>query len=229
MELFFHAFSKLSCNDTIKREYEDVMVEKISASQSKKLVFIYCKRHQFLSYKKIQIMEKELYKQVFRRLGFRPRLQVSYPDLGDMPLVKLLSQIEDDLKAEIRERDLVEGLEFCAEPFEAEGDSLYITCGDSFLTRQRCDGVREFIRSVFLQRFGREITVDFHFKEFERKKDTKPETYFVKLNTGEEKKAAEGAGTVVGQGAEKGRKNASGEGKKEERQSQRQSLSLIHI
>lgn len=56
MELFFHAFSKLSCNDTIKREYEDVMVEKISASQSKKLVFIYCKRHQFLSYKKIQIM-----------------------------------------------------------------------------------------------------------------------------------------------------------------------------
>lgn len=228
MELFFHAFSKLSCNDTIKREYEDVMVEKISASQSKKLVFIYCKRHQFLSYKKIQIMEKELYKQIFRRLGFRPRLQVSYPDLGDMPLVKLLSQIEDDLKAEIRERDLVEGLEFCAEPFEAEGDSLYITCGDSFLTRQRCDGVRDFIRSVFLQRFGREITVDFHFKEFERKKDTKPETYFVKLNTGEEKKAAEGAGTVVGQGAEKGRKTASGEGKKEkkeERQSQRQSRS----
>ena len=184
MELFFHAFSKLSCNDTIKREYEDVMVEKISASQSKKLVFIYCKRHQFLSYKKIQIMEKELYKQVFRRLGFRPRLRVSYPDLGDMPLVRLLSQIEDDLKAEIRERDLVEGLEFCAEPFEAEGDSLYITCGDSFLTRQRCDGVREFIRSVFQQRFGREITVDFHFKEFERKKDTKPETYFVKLKSG---------------------------------------------
>ena len=64
MELFFHAFSKLNCNDRIKREYEDVMVEKISASQTKKLVFIYCKRHQFLSYKKIQIMEKELYKQV---------------------------------------------------------------------------------------------------------------------------------------------------------------------
>ncbi len=234
MELFFHAFSKLNCNDRIKREYEDVMVEKISASQTKKLVFIYCKRHQFLSYKKIQIMEKELYKQVFRRLGFRPRLQVSYPDLGDMPLDGLLSQIEDDLKAEIRERDLVEGLEFCAEPFEVEGDSLYITCGDSFLTRQRCDGVREFIRSVFLQRFGREITVEFHFKEFERKKDTKPETYFVKLNSGEEKKAGEAAGavgrqgeekaagSVAGQGAEKGRKTTSVEGKKEERQSQRQ-------
>ena len=42
MELFFHAFSKLNCNDRIKREYEDVMVEKISASQTKKLVFIYC-------------------------------------------------------------------------------------------------------------------------------------------------------------------------------------------
>ena len=61
MEHFFDAFSKLNCSEYMKREYEDVMVEKISASQSKKLVFIYCNKYRLLSYKKIRDMEKELY------------------------------------------------------------------------------------------------------------------------------------------------------------------------
>ena len=126
-------------------------------------------------------MEKELYKQVFKRMGFRPRLYISYPEMKDLPLTGLLSQVEEDLKEELREKDLVDALEFCSEPFEAEGDSLYITCGDSFLTRTRCDGVKDFLHSVFLQRFDKDISIEFRFKEFERKKDTKPETYFMKL------------------------------------------------
>ncbi|MCM1246370.1 MAG: PolC-type DNA polymerase III [Roseburia sp.] len=217
MENFFHAFSKLNCNDNIKREYEDVMVEKISASKSKKLVFIYCRKHQLLSYKKIQIMEKELYKQVFKRMGFRPQLRISYPELREEPLSGLLSRIEEDLKEEIRENDLVDGLEFCTEPFEAEGDSLYITCGDSFLTRKRCDGVKDFLHTVFLQRFGKEISVEFHFKEFERKKDTKPETYFVTLSRDEEKRnpdsqsAGDDAGTKSGDAAS-GKQGENGSG-----------------
>ena len=141
MEQFFDAFSKLNCSEKIKREYEDVLVEKNSASQSKKLVFVYCKKHQLLSYGKIRAMEKELYRQVFKKLGFRPQLRLSYPELRGLPLETLLSSVEDDLKQEIRELDLVDGLEFCAEPFEVEGESLYITCGDSFLTRKRCDGI----------------------------------------------------------------------------------------
>ncbi len=185
MENFFSAFSKLNCKDNIKKEYQDVLVERISASRSKKLVFIYCKRHQLLSYRKVQAMETELYKQVFKKMGFRPCLRMSYPELGSMPLPELLSQIEDDLKDEIRELDPINGLEFCTEPFEAEGESLYLSCGDSFLTRKRSDGIREFLRSVFLQRFGKDISVEFRFKEFERKKSQKPETYFVTLSNKE--------------------------------------------
>ncbi len=208
MENFFHAFSKLNCSDNIMREYEDVMVEKISASQSKKLVFIYCRKHQLLSYKKIQIMERELYKQVFKRMGFRPQLRISYPEMKEESLSSLLSRIEEDLKEEIREKDLVDGLEFCEEPFEAEGESLYITCGDSFLTRKRCDRVKDFLHTVFLQRFGKDISVEFHFKEFERKKDTKPETYFVTLS-GKEDKPETGSAA----GADHAGENASGKRK----------------
>lgn len=216
MENFFSAFSKLNCKDTIKREYQDVLVEKISASQSKKLVFIYCRKHQLLSYKKIQVMEQELYKQVFKRLGFRPRLKISYPEMKDLPLSGILSQMEDDLKEEIRELDLVDGLEFCAEPFEAEGDSIFITCGDSFLTRKRCDGVKDFVHNVFLQRFGKEVSVEFHFKEFERKKQTKPETYFMKLD---HKKETDGASATESHNTSSNSGKKQEEEKKEERPS----------
>ncbi len=184
MEHFFRAFSKLNCNDNIKREYEDVMVDRIQASKSKKLVFIYCKKHQLLSYKKIGLMEKELYKQVFKRLGFHPQLRISYPELEYTPLSELLNRIEEDLKEEIRDMDPVDGLEFCEESFESEGETLFITCRDSFLTRKRCGGIEEFLRSAFLQRFGREVAVEFRFQEFERKRDFEPETYGVRTDQG---------------------------------------------
>ncbi len=191
VENFFNAFSKLKCSDAIKKQYEDVMVERISASNSKKLVFVYCKKRQFLPYKKIREMEGELYKQVFKQAGFRPMLKFSFPGFCDMPLSELLSKVEEDLKEEIREQDSVNGLEFCSQPFEAEGESLYITCGDSFLTRKRCGLVGDFIRSVFLQRFQREIAVEFIFKEAERKKDWEQETYFVKMGGGEKRGPAQ--------------------------------------
>ncbi len=169
MEQFFRAFSKLKCNDNMKREYEDVLVEKISASQSKKLVFVHCQRHQLLSYRKIQAMERELYKQVFKRMGFQPQLCMTYPSLESVPLPQLLSQVERDLKAEIREMDAVAGVEFCGEPFEVEGDALYITCGDSFLARTRAESLKEYLVKIFAQRFRRDIEVEFRFEEFERK------------------------------------------------------------
>lgn len=191
MENFFEAFSKLKCSDAIKKQYEDVMIERISASNSKKLVFVYCKKRQLLSYKKIREMERELYKQVFKQAGFRPTLKFSFSGFSDMPLPELLSVVEEDLKEEIREQDSVNGLEFCSEPFETEGESLYITCGDSFLTRKRCQGVRDFIRSVFLQRFQREVAVEFHFKKTERKKDWDQEviTEDKPVSAGTEKKS----------------------------------------
>ncbi len=153
------------------------MVDRIQASRSKKLVFIYCKKHQLLSYKEIGLMEQELYKQVFKRLGFHPQLRFSYPELEHTPLSELLNRVEEDLKEEIRNMDPVDGLEFCEEPFEAEGETLVVTCRDSFLTRKRCGGIEEFFRSAFLQRFGREVAVEFRFQEYERKRETEPDVY----------------------------------------------------
>ena len=189
MERFLSAFSKLDCKERIKADFESVLVDRISASKSKNMVFVYCQNEAWMPSKEIQHMEQQLYKQIFRKMGFHPQICMQYPSLGKLSLSQILQIVEGDIKSELRENDYVDAIEFCEEPFECEGDSLYITCNDSFLSRRRAEQVKDWFHALFLTRFDKEISVEFHFKEYERKKKDDMETFVLKKP--EEKKAAE--------------------------------------
>lgn len=189
MERFLSAFSKLDCKEKIKADFESVLVDRISASKSKNMVFVYCQNEAWMPSKEIQHMEQQLYKQIFRKMGFHPQICMQYPSLGKLSLSQILQIVEGDIKSELRENDYVDAIEFCEEPFECEGDSLYITCNDSFLSRRRAEQVKDWFHALFLTRFDKEISVEFHFKEYERKKKDDMETFVLKKP--EEKKAAE--------------------------------------
>ena len=189
MERFLSAFSKLDCKEKIKADFESVLVDRISASKSKNMVFVYCQNEAWMPSKEIQHMEQQLYKQIFRKMGFHPQICMQYPSLGKLSLSQILQIVEGDIKSELRENDYVDAIEFCEEPFECEGDSLYITCNDSFLSRRRSEQVKDWFHALFLTRFDKEISVEFHFKEYERKKKDDMETFVLKKP--EEKKVAE--------------------------------------
>ncbi|MDD5995019.1 MAG: PolC-type DNA polymerase III [Clostridiales bacterium] len=189
MERFLSAFSKLDCKEKIKADFESVLVDRISASKSKNMVFVYCQNEAWMPSKEIQQMEQQLYKQIFRKMGFHPQICMQYPSLGKLSLSQILQIVEGDIKSELRENDYVDAIEFCEEPFECEGDSLYITCNDSFLSRRRAEQVKDWFHALFLTRFDKEISVEFHFKEYERKKKDDMETFVLKKPL--EKKAAE--------------------------------------
>lgn len=189
MERFLSAFSKLDCKEKIKADFESVLVDRISASKSKNMVFVYCQNEDWMPSKEIQQMEQQLYKQIFRKMGFHPQICMQYPSLGKLSLSQILQIVEGDIKSELRENDYVDAIEFCEEPFECEGDSLYITCNDSFLSRRRAEQVKDWFHALFLTRFDKEISVEFHFKEYERKKKDDMETFVLKKP--EEKKPAE--------------------------------------
>ena len=189
MERFLSAFSKLDCKEKIKADFESVLVDRISASKSKNMVFVYCQNEAWMPSKEIQHMEQQLYKQIFRKMGFHPQICMQYPSLGKLSLSQILQIVEGDIKSELRENDYVDAIEFCEEPFECEGDSLYITCNDSFLSRRRAEQVKDWFHALFLTRFDKEISVEFHFKEYERKKKDDMETFVLKKP--EEKKVAE--------------------------------------
>lgn len=105
---FFEAFPDLSVEDKLYDYFSGATVEKVSASKTKMLAFIYCRCDQLLHYRSVKKMEQKLYKQVFRRLGFRPKLEVSYPFAEGYGLDKLIALYEDTLKEELREQNAID-------------------------------------------------------------------------------------------------------------------------
>ena len=177
MVSFFEAFPDLSVEDKVYDFFGSAQVEKISASKTKMLAFIYCRCDRFLSLRMIRNMEKTLYKQVFRRLGIRPRLEVSYPFAQSYSLTEIMEQYEDTLKEEMREFDSVNYMKFCRKPFRVEDDTLQVFCEDDFLCHEHSKQVEDFLLLRLHKRFGKEAAVSFVYEEKKQKKKEEPEVY----------------------------------------------------
>lgn len=189
MVSFFEAFPDLSVEDKVYDFFGSAQVEKISASKTKMLAFIYCRCDRFLSLRMIRNMEKTLYKQVFRRLGIRPRLEMRYPFAQSYSLTEIMEKYEDTLKEEMREFDSVNYMKFCRKPFRVQDDTLQVFCEDDFLCHEHSKQVEDFLLLRLHERFGKEAAVSFVYEEKKQKKKEEPEVYHmvVKKETPAEK------------------------------------------
>lgn len=194
MVSFFEAFPDLTVEDKLYDFFASAQVEKVSASKTKMLAFIYCRCDQFLSLRMIRNMEQKLYKQVFWRLGIRPKLEVCYPFAHDYSLKKLMEQYEETLKEEMREYDSINYMKFCQKPFVVQEDTLQITCDDDFLCHEHSKKVEDFLLSRLHKRFDKEASITFVYEEKKRKKRTEPEVYHMVVK--KEKPAEEGGETA---------------------------------
>ena len=185
---FYDAFPDLSEDDRLYEFFSGSQVEKVSASKSKMLVFIYLQCDQHISYRSVKKMEQKLYKQVFRRLGFRPKLELKYPFASGYDLEKLMGMCGDSMREELREINTIDYMKFCDEPFEIEENKLILTCDDDFLCHERAKEIRDFFVVRLKRRFDRDVDVTFHYV----KKPDEPEIIRV-VRTAEEESVDETA------------------------------------
>lgn len=185
---FFEAFPDLSVDDTLYDYFAGAAVEKVSASRTKMLAFIYCRCDQLLRLRTIRNMEQKLYKQVFRRMGVRPKLEITYPFASGLSLDKLMGQYEETMKEELREYNAIDYMKFCQKPFLLEENTVIITCDDDFLCRERSEEIRDFFRERMKRRFDIEVEFRFRYEKKERKKPEEPEVYHMVIK----KEEAEG-------------------------------------
>ena len=195
MVSFFEAFPDLSVEDKLYDFFASAQVEKVSASKTKMLAFIYCRCDQFLSLRMIRNMEQKLYKQVFRRLGIRPRLEVSYPFAHEYSVAKLMEQYEETLKEEMREYDSIDYMKFCQKPFSVKDDGIVITCDDDFLCHENSKKVQEFLMSRIQKRFDKDIPISFVYEKKKPREREEPEVYHMVIK--KEKTADEPANSVA--------------------------------
>ncbi len=183
---FFEAFPELSVDEKLYDMFAGAWVEKVSASKSKMLAFIYCRCDRLLRYRSIKNMERKLYKQVFLKLGFRPRIEMTYPAMADRDLGEIMEEYEETLKEELRERNKVDYVKFCSRPIRVESDTLILTCDDDFLCRDRSPDIRDFFVSCMKRRFDRDVRVEFRYEEKKRRESGQPEIYHMVIRSGQD-------------------------------------------
>ncbi len=191
---FFEAFPELSVDNNLYDFFAGAQVEKISASKTKMLAFIYVRGDQLIPYRPVKNMEKKLYKQVFYRLGFRPKLELCYPFAGEYDLDRLVDSYGDTLREELREMNAIDHMKFCSEPFLVEGNVLTLVCDDDFLCRERSAGIREFFASRLKRRFDMDVEIQFEYRERKQRKTYEPEIYRMVKPREEAQEPVEGRG-----------------------------------
>lgn len=177
MVQFFEAFPDLSVEGKMYDYFASATVEKVSASKTKRLALIHCQCDRFLHLRMIRNMEQKLYTQVFRRMGVKPKLEVSYPFARSYELDRLIEQCEEIIKEELREHDAIDYMKFCREKFLVEGNTVFITCDDDFLCHSRSSEVHDFLRERLKRRFDVEAEIRFRYEKREHKRNTEPEVY----------------------------------------------------
>ena len=155
------------------------MVEKVSASRTKMLAFIYCQSDQLLHRRTIHTMEHALYSQVFRKMGVQPKLEMYYPFAASYEVDELVEKCEEILKEELKEHDTIEHMKFCSHPFEVDGNSIVLTCDDDFLCHEKSKEIKEFLSKRLKRSFGQEVDISFRYEKKERKINKEPEVYTV--------------------------------------------------
>lgn len=176
---FFEAFPELSIEDSLYNYFSGTMVEKVSASRTKMLAFIYCQSDQLLHRRTIHTMEHALYSQVFRKMGVQPKLEMYYPFAASYEVDELVEKCEEILKEELKEHDTIEHMKFCSHPFEVDGNSIVLTCDDDFLCHEKSKEIKEFLSKRLKRSFGQEVDISFRYEKKERKINKEPEVYTV--------------------------------------------------
>ncbi len=177
MVQFFEAFPDLSTDDKLYDFFAGSMVEKVAASKAKMLVFIYLRCDQLIAYRTIKNMEKKLYKQVFRKLGMRPILEVSFPFASGYSVQEIVNQYWDNLCQELRENNAIDYMKFCKKQAEVVEDQLVLHCDDDFLCHERSSLIRDFFAGRIKRRFDKDITMKFVYEEKPERKKMEPEVY----------------------------------------------------
>ncbi len=174
---FYEAFPDLSDDDKLYEFFCGSQVEKVSASKTRMLAYVYLQCDQHISYRSVKKMEQKLYKQVFRRLGFRPKLELKFPFASGYSLDQVMDLCEESLKEELREINTIDYMKFCHEPFKIEENTLTLTCDDDFLCHERSGEIRDFFVVRLKRRFNQDVDVTFDFIERKEKKKSEPEVF----------------------------------------------------
>lgn len=169
--LFFEALDKLSVGEELKLLFCQVEVEKITMSKSHPVIKIYTKSSRILNRSSIKTMEYQIKKQLFGKGIQRIEIIDRYELSAQYTPEKLMPVYGESIFMELKEKSILDYNLVKTADMLFEGQTIRLVCEDSFLARTRSQKVKNKLESIFNQRFGFSVKVEYEFTEPKEKEE----------------------------------------------------------
>lgn len=164
---FFEVFPKLRVdNETLKGNFADVRVVKISKTSTNSLTKVFIMSDHIINKEYVYAMESLLKSQIFRIRNMDLRIIDRYKLSNQYSPKAIMDLYYDSILFELEKYWTVEYnlLKNSKWVFEKE-DELTIILEDSFLAHEYDKSLRDYFYKMFLNRFGFEIDVNYRYEQ----------------------------------------------------------------
>lgn len=166
--VFFEVFDNLSVGQDLQKLFEEVEVERVTASKNHERLKIYIKSTRLITYRNLTKMEYQMKKQLFSgtpvNLFFIQKYELSKSYTPE----KLMPIYYDSIVDELREDSVLDANIFQNADWHFEDNKLILSCEENFVIKERSGKIKEILEMIFNERCGFGILVEFIYHEVER-------------------------------------------------------------
>ena len=161
--LFFEAFDKLSVDKDLQNLYGDVEVLKVLASKSTKNLYVCIKSTHLIDRQNIRKMEELLNKQLFLHTGNKAYLRPQFKLSAQYTFENLYPIYQDSIYEELKEKSIVSYHILSSAEVTIDNLSMKIKVMESCVTKDKSRKLKDFLETIFQERFNLDIHVTFEY------------------------------------------------------------------
>lgn len=146
-----------------------VEVERVLMSRSQKAVKIYIIAEELIPRNKLREMEFQLKRQIFGKIGIVPRILERYCFSEEYKFTELFEKYRESFLEDLKEQNIFNYYIFKNSNYEIQEDTILLHTEENLFTRARQEEICHFVRTIFAEKFGFDITLSFSYFLPERK------------------------------------------------------------
>ena len=177
--LFFEAFDNLQVSQKIHDIFENVDVEKLVASKEKRRLSVHIRSNRLITFGNLKKMEYQLRKQIFQGVMDSIVFVEHYDLSGQYTAEKLMPIYYESILQEIKEQSIIDFEILHNATYRFVGDTLIFDCERNFMSEKRSMPLKVYLETLFRDRFGFELHVEYEYHEPPERKPEKE--FFVPL------------------------------------------------
>lgn len=160
---FFQAFLGMDCKENLMEAFYHIEVERVLMSRSQKVVKIYIIAEELIPRNKLREMEFQLKRQIFGKIGIVPRILERYCFSKEYTFAELFEKYRESFLEDLKEQNIFNYYIFKNSNYEIQEDTILLHTEENLFTRARQEEICHFVRTIFAEKFGFDITLSFSY------------------------------------------------------------------